>query len=409
MTGMNPAVVVALDCITGLQTARILTARGIRVTGIAADRRHFCARTRAVARVVESPTAGERLIETLERLGPELDGPAFLVPCSDTAVLTISAERDRLAPWYRFVLPADDLVRRLVDKIGFAELAQASDLPIPPTRVLRDRADAEAAASALTYPVVIKPGLKTAAWQAATKAKVFRVESAPELLETYDRCRAWTDALIAQSWVDGEDTDLFTANVYFDRSSQPLVTFITQKIRQWPVETGTGCLGVEVRNDAVRDETIRTFERVAYQGLGYLELKRDARTGRYLIIEPNIGRPTGRSATAERSGVEFLLTAYRDSLGQPLPEARTQRYRGVKWIYLRRDVQASLVAARGGKLSLRAWLHSMRGPMVEAVGSFRDPVPFLADMRRTMGTAARHIRRGPTARGAGADAAQVKV
>ena len=72
MTAMNPAVVVALDCITGLQTARILTARGIAVTGIAADRHHFCARTRAVTRVVESPTAGDALIATLERLGPKL-------------------------------------------------------------------------------------------------------------------------------------------------------------------------------------------------------------------------------------------------------------------------------------------------------------------------------------------------
>ena len=355
MTRMNPAVVVALDCITGLQTARILSARGVPVTGIAADRHHFCARTRAVERVVESPTTGDDLIATLERLGPSLGEPAFLVPCSDGSVLTISASRDRLAPWYRFVLPAHDLVERLVDKIAFTELAQARGLAIPPTRILRDRADAEAAARTLDYPVVLKPGVKTADWQAATKAKVFRVESAAELLSTYDRCAGWTDALIAQSWVDGSYTDLFTANVYFDRASVPQITFITQKIRQWPVETGTGCLGVEVRNDAVRDATVRMFQDVGYQGIGYLEMKHDPRTGQYLIIEPNIGRPTGRSATAERAGVEFLLTAYRDALGQPLPDARTQRYRGVKWIYLRHDLQASVVAARAWRVSMRAW------------------------------------------------------
>lgn len=217
MTAMNPAVVVALDCITGLQTARILDARGIPVIGIAADRHHFCARTRAVRRVVESPTQGDALIATLERIGPGLRDPAFLVPCSDTAVLTVSAARDRLTPWYRFVLPPHDLVARLVDKIGFTELAQANGLAIPPTRILRSRIDAEAAAVALDYPIVIKPGVKTTSWQAATKAKVFLVETAGELLATYDRCSDWTDALIAQTWVDGVDPDLFTANVYFDR------------------------------------------------------------------------------------------------------------------------------------------------------------------------------------------------
>ena len=331
------------------------------------------------------------------------------MPCSDGSVLTISAARDRLAPWYRFVLPAHDLVERLVDKIAFTELAQARGLAIPPTRILRDQADAAAAATALDYPVVLKPGVKTADWQAATKAKVFRVESASELLSTYDQCAGWTDALIAQTWVDGSDTDLFTANVYFDRASVPQIAFITQKIRQWPVETGTGCLGVEVRNDAVRDATVRMFQDVGYQGIGYLEMKHDARTGQYVIIEPNIGRPTGRSATAERAGVEFLLTAYRDALGQPLPNARTQRYRGVKWIYLRHDLQASVVAARAGRLSMRDWRRSIRGPKVEAVGSWRDPVPFLADTSRTLTAGATMLIRRVTPHRRGQDPAQVKV
>ncbi len=189
----HPAVVVALDCITGLQTARILAARGVPVFGVAADRRHFCARTRVVRRVVESPTSGDALIATLERLGPQLGdpatgGPAVLVPCSDASVLAISAGRDRLAPWFRFVLPPHDVVELLMDKIRFTEHAQAHGLAIPTTRILRSRADAEAAAVELDYPAVMKPGLKTARWQAATKAKVFRVEDAAELLATYDRC-----------------------------------------------------------------------------------------------------------------------------------------------------------------------------------------------------------------------------
>ena len=62
----NPAVVVALDCITGLQTARILAARGIPVVGLAADRRHFCARTRVVREVIEGPTSGDGLVAELK-------------------------------------------------------------------------------------------------------------------------------------------------------------------------------------------------------------------------------------------------------------------------------------------------------------------------------------------------------
>ncbi|MDP9482914.1 MAG: carboxylate--amine ligase [Chloroflexota bacterium] len=402
VSGANTAVVVALDCITGLQTARILAARGIPVVGLAADRHHFCARTRVVREVIEGPTSGDGLIAELERLGPRLGGsaaagPAVLVPCSDQSVLAISAARERLAEWYRFVLPAHDTVELLMDKVRFAEHAEAHGLAIPPTRILRDRADAAAAATELRYPAVIKPGLKSARWQAATRAKVFRVENPTELLAAYERCSAWADVLIAQSWVEGSESDLYSSNVYFDRASQPQVTFVARKIRQWPVETGTSCLGEEVRNDAVLDESIRLFESVGYQGLGYLELKRDARSGRHFIIEPNIGRPTGRSAIAERGGVELLLTAYRDALGQPLPTARTQRYGSVKWIYWRHDLQAAVIAARHGRLSPLGWWRSVRGPKVEAVGSWRDPLPFLVDGWATLAAIGGRRRRGKQA------------
>ena len=383
----------ALDCITGLQTARILAARGVPVIGLAADRRHFCARTRVVRRVVEAPTSGDGLVAALERLGPELpDGPAVLVPCSDAAVLAVSAGRDRLAPWYRFVLPDHDVVELLMDKIRFAEHAMAHGLAIPETWIIRDRPTAEVAAASLGYPAVLKPGLKTARWQAATRAKVFRVEGPDELLATYDRFAPWSDVFIAQAWVDGGEADLYSSNVYFDRASEPQVTFIARKLRQWPVETGTSCLGEEVRNDEVLGESLRLFSSVGYRGLGYLEMKRDARTGRHLIIEPNIGRPTGRSSIAERGGVELVLTAYRDALDEPLPEERVQQYRGVKWIYLRHDLQAAVVAMRRGELSAADWWRSVRGPKIEAVGSWRDPLPVLIDTWRTATAIGRRIR-----------------
>jgi hypothetical protein len=52
----NPAaVVIGLDSATGLQTARVLARHGVPVTGIAADPRHPCCRTRT-CREIDSPT-----------------------------------------------------------------------------------------------------------------------------------------------------------------------------------------------------------------------------------------------------------------------------------------------------------------------------------------------------------------
>jgi D-aspartate ligase len=388
-----PAVVVGLDCITGLQTARILDARGIPVVGLVADPRHFCARTRVPRAIVQAELRGGGLVDALERLAGDLPGPAVLFPCTDAAVLAISAEAERLAGLYRFVLPTHDVVARLMDKVPFAEHALANDLPIPPTAILRSRTDAVEAAERLGMPAVIKPGLKTAAWVAATKAKAIPVRTPTELIETWERASAWSDVLIAQSWVAGGEDALFSVNSYHDSTGQPRVTFVARKIRQWPVDTGTSSLGEEVRNDEVRDIALRLFGSVPYRGLGYVEVKRDAMTGRHLIIEPNIGRPTGRSAIAERGGVELLLSAYRDALGEELPAATEQHYGGVKWIYWRHDLQSALIHARRGELTPLQWLRSVRGPRIEAVGSRRDPGPFVADVVGTAGAVGRAVLR----------------
>ncbi len=66
----HPAVVVGLDTITGLQTARILAGHGIPVTGLANDAGHYACRTRACERVVQADLLGEGFVAALERLGP---------------------------------------------------------------------------------------------------------------------------------------------------------------------------------------------------------------------------------------------------------------------------------------------------------------------------------------------------
>lgn len=392
-TDRPAAVVVGLDCITGLQTTRIFTARGIPVVGVVADPRHFCARTRLPVAIVRAQLRGEPLVDALVALGDRLDAPGVLVPCTDAAVLAISAGRDRLAEAFRFVLPDHEDVVRLMDKVGFAEHALRAGLAIPPTAVLRSRADAEGAAATLAFPAVLKPGLKGPAWLAATRAKAIQVDSADELLARYDEVGGWADVLIAQSWVPGPESSLYSVNAYYDREAEQRVSFVARKLRQWPLDTGTSCLGEEVRNPEAERIGRELFGSVAYRGLGYVEAKADARTGRLMIIEPNIGRPTGRSAIAERGGVELLLSAYRDALGEPLPDAVEQRYRGVKWIYWRHDLQAALVRATRGELSAGEWLRSVRGPKIEAVFARRDPVPFVADVVNTAGAAVRAAAR----------------
>jgi len=378
-----PVVVMGLDCPTGLQTARVFAARGIEVIGIAADPNHPCARTRSCRRVIRAESDSESMVEALIALASQLEARAVLVPCTDRAVLGVARHRQRLSEHFLSSVPPLPVIEQLMDKARFAAFAVKHDLPIPLTHVLRCRGDVETAAREMRFPCVFKPSIKSVLWDDNVSAKALVARSPDELLDLFHRHGRWADAFVVQEWIDGGDTDHYTCDCYL-ADGEALVTFSSRKLRQWPPVVGQACLSVEHRNDAVPEEAIRVFRNAGHQGQGYIELKWDHRTGRHLIIEANVGRPTGRSTAAEKAGVELLMTMYCHLIGDPLPAERVQHFQGLKWIYIRRDLQACAYMLFHRRTTLGAIVRSWRGPFAFALFSLRDPVPFLADLTRAV-------------------------
>ena len=374
------AIVIGLDSLTGLQTARILAQRGIPVIGIAKNSGHFACRTKVCKKILITNTDGDELIHTLDTLRPTLKDKAVLFPCSDTSVLVLARHQEHLDASYYVRLPPASVIEMMVDKVSFYQFAQEHKLPITETYFLCSRKDAEEVAGKLTYPVILKPPYRPDEWRKHTRDKAFKVLNADELLSRYDQCSQWADSLIVQGWIEGPDVNHVTCNCYFSASSEPLVTFTSRKLRQWPQKTGQGCFGEAYLDEQVARETINLYQSVGFRGLAYLEMKRDERTGKYFIIEPNVGRPTGRSATAEANGVELIYTMYCDAIGRPLPENRQQKEGKVKWIYFRQDVQSALTSWVHGELTLRQWWGSLRVPKWDAIYSSTDPAPFWYDV-----------------------------
>lgn len=330
-------------------------------------------------------TRSDELVEPLERLALRLERRPVLFPCADSNVLAVSRNRERLAASYEVVLPPHDVVDLLSDKARFYPFAEKQGLPIPTTFILRESSDIRDAARGLRFPCILKPATRTPEWDANRVEKAFRVEDGGELARLFAANRGLASTMIAQDWIAGGDAEHYSTNLYIDRAGEVAVAFTTRKLRQWPSGTGQGTLSVEARNEVVVSIARRLFGLVPFTGLGYVEVKRDASTGKHLIIEPNIGRPTGRSANAEAAGVELLYTMYRDALGMALPDQRDQPFVGTKWIHFRRDVHAAFSLWRAGELTLRDWARSWRGLSWDATCSWRDPMPFLFEMSGAVG------------------------
>ena len=372
----------------GIQTARILAGHGIPVIGIARDPDHHCCRTNTCQDILIADTQTEEFLDVLLDLATRLDRKAVLYPCHDGTVRVVSEHRGRLQENFHIALADSDIIEMLTDKVGFYTYAQQHGFPIAQTIILRTQADANLAAEKMTFPGVLKPSVRSSEWDQNTMSKAYRVENADEFLALFERCKGWADVLILQEWLEGGDDTLYSCNCYFDANSEPLCTFVARKIRQWPPHIGISSLGEECRNDAVLAETLRLFRSVKYRGLGYVEFKQDPTNGKHYLIEPNVGRPTGRSAIAEAGGVELLYTMYCDVVGLPLPAERTQQFKGTKWIDLRHDFQSAFYYWRKGELTLKNWWLSWRGPKAHTYFSWSDPAPFLYDLRNTLWLAA---------------------
>ena len=378
-----PVIIVGLNRHPGLQAARLLAARGVPIIGIAPDPNHYCCQTNVCQEILIAPE--DEYIETLEALGPRLNHKGVIVPCTDALVLLISRNRERIEEWFHVLLPDAAIVEMLMDKVAFYTRAEELGLQIPKTRFMHSEEDATAAAAELRFPVVVKPPNRVGEWARHTTDKIFKVDQPEELLRFYRDHRSWADSLIAQEYISGPDANLVSINFYSDRNADPIAAFVSRKLRQWPPGAGDSCLGVETRADEVLDATVALSKAVDYRGIGYLEAKLDDATGEYFIIEPNVGRPTGRSAIAEAGGVELLYTMYCDAVGLPLPPERVQHYGSARWIHLRKDFQSALYYWRRGELSLREWARSWRGKKAYAVFSWRDPKPFFGDLKKVFG------------------------
>lgn len=377
---LSYAVVIGLDDITGLQTARILHDRGVPIIGVAKNLKHFGCKTKVCERIVEANTDNEELVEVLKELGPEFSRKSVLFPCSDTSVITVSQHRKMLKDWYHVALANEDVIDTLINKSKFYQYASENDLPIPITKFVSSLEDLNSSLSAFSYPCIVKPSYRSEAWKANLKQKAYIINDDRQLLEQAQILFKYVETLIVQQIISGPDQNHVTGNCYYSIDNKPLVVYTSRKIRQWKPGVGQGCASESVIDESVAKYMQQLFSGIGYYGLGYLEMKRDEKSGQYYMIEPNIGRPTGRSAAAEASGVELIYTMYCDVLGLPLPENRVQTPYGAKWFHLEKDILAVLRGFFRRELDLKTWIRSISGKKVYAIFSIKDPAPFIFNL-----------------------------
>jgi len=296
-------------------------------------------------------------------------------PMQDDTVELVARHRDRLGSAFRVPTPCWQVVRHALDKRLAYAAARRADVPCPRTWYPSCARDLEHLDVA--YPVILKPACSIAL-QAATRRKAFVATSPVELAEHYARTAALvgTEGLMVQELVPGGGGGQLSVAA-FCREGRMLVAMTARRSRQYPVDFGlSSCFVEAVELPELLAPARRLLELMGLSGMVEVEFKRDPRDGRDKVLDVN-PRAWGWHALCQLCGVDFPMLAYRDALGEALPECRV-RY-GPRWRRLVTDLPAAVAEVRSGATSPLAYARSFAGPTSRSVLDARDPLPALGD------------------------------
>lgn len=315
-----PAVVVG-GTLNGLGVVRSL-ARGRMPIYLLDNTRQCAAGWSRHSRYVRVPALdGPGLIKQLVGLGTQLGCRPVLILTSDQSVNTVSRHRSEVEPWYRINLPPDDMVCTLADKTLFQQLAEREGLPVPRSVCVAAASDIPRLTT-LTPPLIVKPADKTLVL-AGTVERVVQAATVAEAQNACARMLAVAPRIVVQEWIDGPDSEITFTLFSCDERGGLLGSFPGRKLVCSPPGVGSTavCVAAPEVAEELRAPTLQFITRVGYRGLGSLEFKRDPRSGRFLIIEPTVGRTDWQEELATLCGVNLPLLSYLHALGLPAPSA----------------------------------------------------------------------------------------
>jgi predicted ATP-grasp superfamily ATP-dependent carboligase len=322
---------------------------------------------------LSEPAQVERLLELGRR--HRLDG-WMLVPASDESAALIARNHDALGEMYGMTVPRWDVFRWAYDKRLTYGLAATVGVDHPRTSYPRSREDVLRFDGG--YPAILKPAIRPLA-NRFTMAKAWRVEDRSDLLARYDDACSLVDPasiMIQELIPGGGESQLSYAALC--RNGRPLASVVVRRTRQWPMDFGRASTYVESIDDPdVERSARRLLDALGLDGLAEVEFKRDPRDGRLKLLDVN-PRVWGWHTLGSRVGVDFAYLLWRMTNGAPVPQRQGRP--GVRWVRALTDVPTVIGEIRAGRLSVRDYVASLRGPIELAVLALDDPLPALMEV-----------------------------
>ena len=306
-------------------------------------------------------------------------------PAGDQYALFLSQHRQVLEPHYHLVIPRDEIVQSLPDKERLYEASRRVGVATAFTLFPKCEADLAALNGHVRYPCIVKP-VRSYLWAGCSAnpyktQKLVMIHSLDQLLPVFRTVQALGLEVMIQEFIPGAVEDLYGVVAYFNWRGEPQCHYVARKVRQVPADFGVASVIQTVDDPSCAEFGLTFLKGIGYQGIGHVEIKKDARDGSWKFIEANT-RPILYGALGSAAGLNMPYLAYRELIGAPLPAPKGYRA-GVRWVDFESDYQTYRIYRRAGRLTRASWLWSLvNGPNVGAYFAWDDPRPWWIATRR---------------------------
>ena len=307
--------------------------------------------------------------------------PTLLLPMTDASAEAVLEYRDELPAAVTVPFPDHATYRTASDKGRILALAEKCGFGVPDTRLLASARDD--LPDARFFPAFVKPHRSVVGTgRGRRKIAVTPVADAAACRASLLVLPPAAFPVLLQRQVSGAGEGFFALRW----GGRMVAMFAHRRLREKPPSGG---VSVYRESIALSDDLVgpgaRLLEALDWSGVAMVECKRDASTGRQVIMEIN-GRFWGSLQLAIDAGVDFPALLARCAEGETVLAPQPYRV-GVRSRWFWGDVDQLYLRLRNGGSRLQAVREFLRGASSDRgeVLRWRDPAPFLVETLQWFG------------------------
>ena len=315
---------------------------------------------------------GDELLRELISWSVTQPEPPVLYYDTDDLLLLISRNRELLSRHFRFLLPSEDVVEKLVDKLRFQKFAEEKGLDVPQAITVRPETATAEPPGNIVFPAILKPLTHShPEWhKVAGTAKAIRLHDSRELLNYW---KLFTEAklpFVVQQLIEGDETRIESYHVYCDANAKVVAEFTGRKIRTNPSEYGDSTALETTDAPDVIAAGRAALRKIRIPGVAKFDFKRDS-SGNLWLLEVN-PRFTLWHHLGAVAGLNIPALVHADLSNRERPPIEKARA-GVRWC----KVWSDLPVAQNAGISKRDWLKWVMQCESKSAFALDDPFPII--------------------------------